>query len=80
MIFEVLMPGSMEITAFWNGILCISVDRYHVSEQYSASIFREKNAWDYSSTLNLEVASFSETLVLIYELCGVMSQKTVLFK
>jgi len=61
------MPVSMEITAFWNGILCILVDRYHVSEQCSASIFREKKARDYSSTLKLEAASFFETLVLIYQ-------------
>lgn len=61
------MPVRMEITAFWDGILCISVDRYHISEQCSASIFREKKATDYSSTLKLEATSFSETLVLIYQ-------------
>jgi len=67
MIFEVLVPLKMEITAFWDGILCILVDRYHVSEQCSASIFREKKARNYSSTLKLEASSFSETLVLIYQ-------------
>jgi len=67
MIFEVLMLVNMDITAFWDGILCISVDRYHVSEQCSASIFREKKSRDYSSTLKMEAASFSETLVLIYQ-------------
>lgn len=58
---------SMDITAFLDGILCISLDRYHISEQCSASIFKEKKARDYSSTLKLEAASFSETLVLIYQ-------------
>jgi len=61
------VPVNMEITAFWDGILCISVDRYHVSEQSSASIFRENKVWDYSSTLKLEATSFSETLALIYQ-------------
>ena len=61
------MPVSMEITAFWDGMLCIWVDRYHVSEQCSTFIFRAKKARDYSSILKLETASFFETLVLIYQ-------------
>lgn len=60
------MPVNMEVTVFWDGILCISVDRYHVFEQYY-SVFREKKARDLSSTLKLEAASFSEKLVLIYQ-------------
>jgi len=67
LISEVLVPVNMEITAFWDGILRISVDKYHVSEQCSASISREKKARNYCSTLKLEAASFSETLLLIYQ-------------
>jgi len=67
MVFEVLLPVNKEITAYWDGMLCISIARYHVSEQCSASIIREKKARDYSCTLKLEAAGFPETLALIYQ-------------
>jgi hypothetical protein len=79
-LFEVRTVVNVEITAFWDGMLCSSVDRHHVSEQYSASILREEKTRDYSSTLKSEAASSSETLVPVYRTMWHHILETVLFK
>jgi hypothetical protein len=72
--FEVPTMRTMKVTAFWNEMPCsliiyiytdvseeLAASNFKVSGEYIASIF------NVPSTLNMEVARSSETLVNIYQ-------------